>query len=456
MASSRLDAWLRRVVFAPETVGAGWLSRALLFLYFWLREAHRKDLNVRAMALAYQLLFSIVPAAAVAASLFASLPALAGSREQFISTVLSPILPIEETNIVDHVARFAENATAVGTVGGLVLLYFTVNLARTTETSVNDLWEVRRKRTLIQSWSGMALMLLVGTTLVALWLRSIGPTFARLLSDVAGGGSWLLSVTLSFGAFYLFYLLLPYTRVRWWAAAIGAGFSTAGWLGAKALFAGYAARMVTTSLIYGALAVLPLFLLWLYVSWLVALLGCLAARVAQDFRHLEDDERYRLGGVRHHVYWALVILREIGLSFRASEGRTPDLAELATACGQPASLFEEMAGRMARHGLLVPWDGRRNRYVLARPPESIALSRVPIAVERDPFGVPDPHGDQHPSESEKRVADLLRTASAPEHSQLAAATLSDLMDRPPGPAPEGASPGPAPEGGAPGPAEHRD
>jgi len=426
MVESRFDAWIRRVLFAPDFLGVAGLSKPLLFGYFWIRESASTGINVRAMALSYLLLFNLVPAAAVAASVFTSLPSLAGDREQFLGTVIGSIIPVEEQQIVAQISRFTANAAKVGTIGGLVLLYFTINLARTIENAVNHVWRVSRRRPLVQAWSGMALALLVGTAVTALWLRMLNP----LVGEAFEGrpiGSQLTAGLLTFVAFFLFFFILPYTRVRIRSALFGAALTAGGWLLARYLFATYARRLVSYDTLYGTLGVLPLFLLWIYLSWLVVLAGCVAARVFQDYDHLEDRERYRLGGVRNHVYWSFVILAKIGRSFKAGADEIPPLFELASAAGQPASLFEELADRMVRHGILAPWHGREGVYIPARALDMIRLSDVPKAVERDPFSVPEHHGEREFGHSEGLIAKLLSEASAPGTGPLADWTLEELV-----------------------------
>ena len=430
-----LDTIIARAVMYPDD---GWFRYgrgATLFLLFWAREAFGKDINVRAMALAYQLLFSLVPAVAVAASIFASLPAMSGNPDEFLSVVLGTVLlPGQRDVIVTHISRFAENAGTVGAIGGLLLLFFTVTMARTVDNAFNALWEVRRRRPLMQSWSGMALLLVLGTAVVALWLHGLGPWVANELRG--GQGMPLLGgFALSFGVFLMMYRLVPYTQVSWWPAVAGAMVAAVAWSVARDLFATYVVRIVSYGRIYGSLGALPLLLLWLYVSWLVTLLGCVATRVLQDYRVLEDNERHLLAGERNRVFWALVILREIGCAFEHRAADAPSLDVMARAASQPTAFFEEIAERLVQHGVLVPWDGRQGQYVLARDPTLLPLQTVLRAVERDPFQVPDHRPQMGDDPVRNRVAQsaeiamqLLTVAGNATVQALRGATVRELLN----------------------------
>lgn len=255
-----------------------WLKTAREVALFAYRRGRAARLPQVAGSLAFTTVLSIVPLFAVALSLFTAFPLFADFREALNAFVFKSLPPFISTTVMRYVGEFALQATRL-TAAGIVFLALTaLIMIMTVDRVMNDIWEVRDRRPFGQRmliyWALLTLgPLVIGASLTAssyLWSRSeeairAMPTGLRGLIDYA-------PVVLSGFAYAALYVFVPNRTVRWRDALIG-GFVAA--ILAEALKAGFAnfiARGAIRS-IYGAFAVLPLFLLWMYLSWYVVLFG---------------------------------------------------------------------------------------------------------------------------------------------------------------------------------------
>ncbi len=233
-----------------------------------------------AAELSFLTVFALVPAMAVIFPVLAALPYFRDVGRRLQHFVFANFLPTSGEMIGEHLQRFADRASQLPLLG-LVLLAVTAFMAiSAVEAKINQIWRVPRGRPfgrrLLLYWTAAVLVpVLAGVGLaVSSYLASL-----PLLSSVAAmpvvSRWWLRAVVWSseFGAFFLLYWLLPNRRVPPAAACVAAGSMTAVFEVAKVGFVVYLHRVPTYEAIYGALAAVPLFLFWIYISWVITLFG---------------------------------------------------------------------------------------------------------------------------------------------------------------------------------------
>src|SRR5690606_7381241 len=250
-----------------------------------------KNLTQVASSLTFTTVLSIVPLLAVVLALFTAFPLFAEFRvalENFLTTSLMP--PSVSDNVMLYLNQFAAKASGLTAVGSLFLIVTSVMLIMTVDEAFNNIWQVERQRPLQQRmlvyWAIISLgPILTGASLWAtsmLARESLGhvdelPTIIGFaLSFIP-----ILATGLGFTALFVF---VPNRRVLWKDALAG-GFGTAVVLEIMRVgFAYYLTRFPSYTVIYGAFATLPIFLLWIYLSWLVILLGATVAATLPDLR----------------------------------------------------------------------------------------------------------------------------------------------------------------------------
>ena len=290
-------------------------------------------LGVSASSLTFTTVLALVPLFAVGLAVFAAFPVFGKFQDTIQRWLIESLVPESiARQVLSYLTQFSRKASRLGSVGLVAVLMSAVFLMVTIERTLGQIWGLQRQRPLPQRvllyWSAITLgPLLLGGSLA---ITSYVVTASRDVVDVLPGSvRWLLD---SFEFLLLtacvsgLYFYVPYTRVRW-RHAITAGFLVAGGLElAKKLLAIYLLQVPTYSVIYGAFAALPILLVWIYVTWLIVLLG---AVLASSLPELGRQAWRKPEGAGWGFRLALEILAELNAA-KASAHRgfsTDDLAE---------------------------------------------------------------------------------------------------------------------------------
>ncbi len=349
------------------------------------RAMRGESLRLRAMALTYLSLFALVPALVVA---FTVVRAFAGTDALWRGIhgyLLDNLAVGARSSIEPYLDRFVRNAhaTSAGLVGGALLVFSAVGLFGQVERAVNDIWSVRRSRPLPQRallyWTGLTLgPLLLGGSLAlghAVGAFLEGAPVGQLLVRVA-------AVLVSCSLFAAAYYFVPATRVKPRAAAVGGLVAGLAWELAKALYTLAVARFFRYHAIYGSVASVPIFLLWLYVSWTIVLFGARVAFVAQHARViLEGHAPAGQGTALGRELLASRVMLEIAMAFRAG-APAPDAAEIALRIGTFAEPVREMVATLRGRRLAVELAG--GGLAPGRPLDQISLADVRAAIAGEP------------------------------------------------------------------------
>ncbi|MEO8080842.1 MAG: YihY family inner membrane protein, partial [Caldimonas sp.] len=245
----------------------------------------REDrLALTAGGLTFATLISLVPLVTVMLALFSAFPMFANVQEGLQRYFLETLVPETIARpVLGAVTQFSSRASRLGVVGLVALGFSALAMMLTIDRALNAIWRVRKPRPIAQRvlvyWAAATLgPLLVGVSLA-------GTSYAVSASAGYVGGmprgfGFVIAVAEfaaeSCGLAALFHYV-PNTHVRWRHAALGAVFVATGLACGKRLLALYFGTVPTYSLIYGAFATLPIFLVWIYLGWIIVLLGAMIA-----------------------------------------------------------------------------------------------------------------------------------------------------------------------------------
>jgi membrane protein len=242
-----------------------------------------------ASSLSFTTLLAIVPLATVSLAFVAQFPVLGNSLNALEGFVLKNMLPSATATVVhEYVLGYAEQATRLTGIS-IVLIAVTAALAMATvEREINLIWGIRRSRPLAKRAFVYVFGLTVGPVLlgasISLTTWLIGESLAVVPIRKTEGDVILRALPLAFGTagMTFLYKLVPARTVGWGPALVGGVAGAFGLEAAKYGFAWYVARVQSYHLIYGALASLPVFLLWIHLCWVVVLVGAaISATVAE-------------------------------------------------------------------------------------------------------------------------------------------------------------------------------
>ncbi|AKU24739.1 hypothetical protein ACZ75_06995 [Massilia sp. NR 4-1] len=249
-------------------------------LLFARRRLREESLPQVAGSLTFTTVFALVPVLTIALAIFTTFPMFKNFRTALEEYFVQSLMPKAISNtILNYLTTFADKATRLSAVGAITLLLTSVAMMATIEKAFNRIWRVKAERRwtrrILVYWALITLGPLVAGVSLTLSSHFFSAT-SNLVGDVYGAlFSTILSIALTTAVFTLLYMAVPNRMVDWRDAICGGLLAALGIELAKRGFAFFITQFPTYSKIYGALAALPIFLLWVYLSWLVTLLGAL-------------------------------------------------------------------------------------------------------------------------------------------------------------------------------------
>jgi len=408
---------------------AGILLTLLRYLHAVVRDIASGMLTLRAMGLVYVTILSIVPALAISFSLLKAF----GYHRQLEPLLYNFLLPLGDKGeeLTAQVIGFVDNIQGNVLAGvGLALLFFTtISMAQKVEDSFNYVWRVNRPRNLGRRLSEYLAVLLVGpvvmVTAMTLLATFQGAT-TQALSAVPGVAmaltwiGWLTPYLLVCGAFSFIYWFVPNTRV--WVRAALAGGLVGGvlWATTGALFAAFVVTSTRTMTIYATFAIVIIALFWLYLCWLILLIGAQVSFYVQHPEYLRLGYRDPAVGSRQREQTALTVMLLVGQKFRT--GSTPlSSAALAARLRLPVMALEPILARLTQAGLLTLTADEA--LLPQREPARITLREI-IAAVRDSTAAQQAGAGSWP----EPVCDVAGRMQAALEQALGEETLADLLD----------------------------
>ncbi len=360
-----------------------------------LRLRFREDrLGLSAGSLTFTTLIALVPLLTVTLAIFTAFPmfgSFQGSLERYFLQTLVPEGIARP--VLRALTQFAANSRSVGSVGLLMLVFTALSMMLTIDRTLNGIWRVRRARPLAQRvlvyWAGLTLgPLAVG---VSLSVTSYAVSASKGLVGALPGGVNLVFDVLQFAllaaAMAGLFHYVPNTFVRWAHAWSGGLFVAAGFEAAKSALAWYVESMGSFSAVYGAFATLPILLLWIYMGWVIVLLGAVIAAYAPSLQ-MRVVRRADEPGARFTL--ALELLSRLQAA-RTGAVRGLSLHDLALALRQDPLQIEPVLDRLMQIG----WVGRleeagAQRHVLLGEPASLRLGPLVEVLLLAPRRVSEP------------------------------------------------------------------
>ena len=373
------------------------LTRAARMVYAVGRDLTTGQLTLQAMSLVYTTLLSLVPLLAVSFSVLKGF----GVHNQMEPILLNLLQPLGQkgVEITERVIGFVENVR-VGVLGslGLALLLFTVvSLIQKVERAFNHTWRVRTLRPLTQRFSDYLSVILIGPVLVFSALGATasitGTPLVQQLSAIEPFGTLietlakLVPYLLIIAAFTFVYTFVPNTRVRLGSALLGAAVAGVLWQTVGWGFAFFVVSSTKYQAIYSSFAILILFMIWLYLAWLILLVGASIAFYHQHPEYLISRRQDMRMSNRLKERVALLAMHYIGeRHYRGERPWTMDA--LARRMGVPTEVVETVLLALEERRVLLRTDDDEIAYVPARALETLRVShflRIVRTAEEDAY-----------------------------------------------------------------------
>lgn len=255
------------------------ITQAILFARYLFTRMKHDRVNVNAGYLAYITLLSIVPMLTVLLSVLSSFAVFENAGDAIQDFVITHFVPAAGDAVKEALLEFVANTGKMSAVGGGFLFVAALMLISNIDKNLNYIWRVRKKRRAVFSFSMYWMVLTLGPILVGASIAATSyVTSLKIIDHEALSGVYnqllrWLPFWLSFFAFAGLYLLVPNKKVRLSHAALGAMVAALLFEASKKGFAAYITQFPSYQLIYGALAAIPILFVWVYLCWLIVLVG---------------------------------------------------------------------------------------------------------------------------------------------------------------------------------------
>jgi membrane protein len=458
---------VQNLLTTPLTELAGWARFARIQIHMWrhcMRRLHEHNVMAMSAALSFRTIFALIPMIIVAFLVLKSMGAVEDSkrllRNVLEKTGMTQITFPDESLTAEYFppqegaapappadgAEAAEAAEAarisvaerieslvervegqltigrLGPIGAALLIWSALTLLITVERCINRIFEVRRERSLARR----VLLYWTAVTLGPLVLVAVSESAKKAMEAASGipvlsvfvhvlgyAGPVLVGILL----LAALYMLMPNTPVRFRSAIEGAVIAVPIWLVLKFGFNMYVQHAGKTSL-YGAIALVPLFLMWLNLSWLTFLFGAEVAHTADNLsRFMEDEEIGAAITPYHHLSGALAVAQA------QARGGPVSADDVAAAMRVAPRTALRVLATLSEGGVICRVAGPDEpRYVLARPASALPLPRI---LHMTPPGT---------SAAAQEAADLgiagaVRDVRRKAEAGLDGLTLEDLLHR---------------------------
>ena len=411
-AQAMLD---ERAVAARAESEMPWFHRFVQFWIFVGQNFVRNRCPVRAASLAYTTLLALVPLLAVAISISTSLLRTEKGEEQIetlVDTAITRFAPQlglvskaegdqedARAKVVEFINKSINNiqSGALGVTATVALLFVGISLLASIETTLNDIWGISRGRTwfwrVVLYWAAITLgpvLLLVGLGLKA------GPYFSvtrHMIDQTPFVGNLiyqLLPLVVFVVTLSVFYQLMPNTKVEWRAALVGGAVAGSLLHLNNAFSVIYFGQVVSNSKMYGSLGILPVFLIGLYFSWMILLLGAQVAYAYQNRRAYLQEIHAESINQRGREFIALRIMTLAAERFQAGE-RPATLTQFANSLAVSSRIISRIIDPLVQTKLMMEVSAcgeperpmavsQEHAYAPARPLDQISFGDILLAL----------------------------------------------------------------------------
>jgi len=382
----RLAEILMKEIWGSETGSLstlrGMLVRIVRVGHLVVRGFRDDDLPVHASALTFATLMSLVPLLAIA---FAVLKGLGVAQEQIDRLMeWKESMPLQFQGFIDQILEIVHSTSfaALGWVGLVALLVTAIMVLGSMEASFNRIWAVRSPRNIFRRIANYISILVVVPILIGVGstvsaslhseafiarLGSVGVVYQALLRLTPLVGAWL--------AFGFLYTFMPNTRVRFVPAVVSSLAGALLWTLWQKTYISLQIGVARYNAIYGTFASVPIFLAWLYVGWVIVLLGAEVAFAVQNHATYHLEQRAESASFRARLLIAVAVVVEAVEAMR--EGSEAfEAAEFARRGKIPVRLVNEVVGVLSRAGWIVEVADQPGSYVLRRDPDSLDLRDI--------------------------------------------------------------------------------
>ncbi len=360
--------------------------KSLRLISFTIREMMTNELQLRAVSLVYTTLLSIVPLIAFSFSILQSFGVVNNQLEPILQNFLTP-LGEQGIQISQKILEFVGNMKVgvLGTLGLLTLLYTVFSMIKKIDDSINVIWKVHRGRGILKRITNYISLTVLGPILMFVILGLTATLASNTIVDKLAHYKTFGALIIIWGTilpyllvsiiFSIIYLIVPNTKVRIWPAIIGGIVAGIFWQISSQLFAKGVASSTKYFAIYSSLAIVILFMIWQYISWLILLIGVQISYCAQkiDYSGINLKSSEISSKLKERI--SLSVMYLIGKHFSLGL-KNLSLDQIVDLTNMPYEFVNSSIKELTVKNLLIESADTPTTYIPAKDLELISLEEI--------------------------------------------------------------------------------
>jgi len=365
------------------------LIKELQIFILQIRLFYQNDLLSKASSLAYTTLLSLIPALAI---VFVFIKIFGGDmiQNKLKPLVLQFLAAGSGEKMTDYLDSFLASATveAIGGIGFIFLFMAVYSILSSTEKTFNSIWQLKKNRALPDQLKTYLAIVVVTPVLavIAIWANSYLEAMAAQGLFIWGELAWFIVsdvfpfMVISF-LFWLIIMIIPNCRVLPIQALVGSVYGTAMYLISENLFVYYTKTAVSYNVIYGSIAVLPFFMLWIYFMWIILLWSVQVSFVRQNVIKLKNMEQGSAESRTDRIKTALIVTLVIMKNFLENKEKL-SITEMSSMLDIPVKDIRNCLDDLEHNGMMTEILRKQDTYIPSVPAGQFSLRKIVASVDR--------------------------------------------------------------------------
>ena len=359
-------------------------SGLIKFIIRLFREFKQDKCLIRASSLSYTSLLALIPLTALSFSLFTAFSAFSGIKENAQELIVNLLVPTRQDEFIVYIDQFIDNSRTMGIIGLFLFAITSIMLINRISENFNSIWGSKNRRSFIGKFTSYSAVLVFGTLFIGASFSLTAPirNFLNGFPEIQFIIRWLIALTPSILIFFTFLLMItaiPAGKVKIKSSLLGAVVGTILWGLARSAFTEGASYVIRMSTIYGSLAVIPIFLFWLYLIWIIVFLALEISYVHQHGRRWGNSNPKNIPGPTERMELGLAVFFIIAQQFD-SGNKHSTVSEISSKLYLSEDLVRELLKCFTNTDLVYETDESERKLFPSRSLKKIMLKDVLSAI----------------------------------------------------------------------------
>ena len=398
-------------------------AKLIKFIIRLFKEFKKDKCLIRASSLSYTSLLALIPLTALSFSLFTAFDAFEGIKDSVQRSLVTILIPTRQDEILVFIDTFLDNSKAMGIIGLLLFAITSVMLLSRISESFNSIWGSKNEKSFIGKFTSYFSVIVFGTLFIGTSFTLTIPLrrFLDSVPEIQFIIRWLVVIFPSIFIFFTFILMIaaiPEGKVKFKSSFIGALAGSVMWDIARRAFTEGAGYVIRMSKLYGSIAVIPIFLFWLYLIWIIIFLSLEISYVHQHKTGWDKGDSNKKQHPSEIMERGLAVFHLIANNFDTGNNYY-SVSEISTKLSISEDLIDQIVNNFLKAGLVYQTDESVRKLLPAKSLNKIMLKDVMKAIV----------GEQGMIETNSSVYSTLKSFLSAGYKNMGALSIEDFLNK---------------------------